>query len=97
MRVFSSGRLHLDFLFSLNFLALMKVCIGLVVTVFGVPAPVIIGGKNASDGQFPHQVTLKKRIRFALLWRFYYQDQQGKIDCLVIDRPAYRLWMKIIV
>ena len=38
----------------------MKACIGFVVTVFGVPAPVIIGGKNASDGQFPHQVTLKK-------------------------------------
>ena len=38
----------------------MKVFVGLVVSAVASPVPVIIGGKNASDGQFPHQVTLKK-------------------------------------
>merc|ERR1712235_62116 len=38
----------------------MKVFAGLVASALAAPAPVIIGGKNASDGQFPHQVTLKR-------------------------------------
>merc|ERR1712193_167139 len=38
----------------------MKVFAGLVATTLAAPAPAIIGGKNAVDGQFPHQVTLKR-------------------------------------
>ena len=38
----------------------MKVFAGLVASALAAPAPVIIGGKNAVDGQFPHQVTLKR-------------------------------------
>ena len=34
----------------------MKVFAGLVASALAAPAPVIIGGKNAADGQFPHQV-----------------------------------------
>ena len=34
----------------------MKVFAGLVATTLAAPAPAIIGGKNAVDGQFPHQV-----------------------------------------
>merc|ERR1712106_816525 len=33
---------------------------GLVVATLAAPAPAIIGGKNAVDGQFPHQVSLKR-------------------------------------
>ena len=38
----------------------MKVFAGLVATTLAAPAPAIIGGKNAVDGQFPHQVRLTK-------------------------------------
>merc|ERR1712168_1142582 len=38
----------------------MKVFAGLVASALAAPTPVIIGGKNAVDGQFPHQVTLKR-------------------------------------
>jgi len=38
----------------------MKVFAGLVVATLAAPAPAIIGGKNAVDGQFPHQVSLKR-------------------------------------
>merc|ERR1711936_1157586 len=39
---------------------IMKVFAGLVASAIASPVPVIIGGKNADDGQFPHQVTLKR-------------------------------------
>merc|ERR1712088_1240358 len=38
----------------------MKVLCGLVASALAAPAPVIIGGKDASDGEFPHQVSLKR-------------------------------------
>jgi len=38
----------------------MKVFAGLVACAAAAPAPVIIGGADATDGQFPHQVTLKR-------------------------------------
>jgi len=38
----------------------MKVFAGLVASALAAPTPVIIGGQNAVDGQFPHQVTLKR-------------------------------------
>ena len=39
----------------------MKIFVGLLASALGAPAPAIIGGSNASDGQFPHQVTLQNR------------------------------------
>merc|ERR1712179_156487 len=38
----------------------MKVLAGIVAAAIASPVPVIIGGQNAVDGQFPHQVTLKR-------------------------------------
>ena len=38
----------------------MKLFLGFVASALGAPAPQIIGGSNASDGQFPHQVTLQR-------------------------------------
>ena len=34
----------------------MKVFAGFLATALAVPVAVIIGGQNAVDGQFPHQV-----------------------------------------
>merc|ERR1712025_90610 len=36
----------------------MKISLGLIGSVFCAPTPVIIGGNDARDGQFPHQVAL---------------------------------------
>merc|ERR1719378_557203 len=38
----------------------MKVLCGLVASALAAPAPVIIGGSDAKDGEFPHQVSLKR-------------------------------------
>ena len=38
----------------------MKIFIGLLGTTLALPPPRIIGGKNAKDGDFPWQVTLKR-------------------------------------
>lgn len=44
------------YLFIWKIIVKMKVFAGLVATTLAAPAPAIIGGKNAVDGQFPHQV-----------------------------------------
>lgn len=38
----------------------MKILFGLFTSSLAVPTPVIIGGKDAKDGDFPWQVTLKR-------------------------------------
>ena len=71
----------------------MKVFAGLVVATLAAPAPAIIGGKNAVDGQFPHQVRDSTRCsvtliligfpetlnRLPLLRWFHHQQQQGYV------------------
>ena len=38
----------------------MKIFVCFFVNAFAVPTPAIIGGKDARDGDFPWQVTLKR-------------------------------------
>ena len=38
----------------------MKVFMGLFASGLAAPTPTIIGGKDAKDGEFPWQVTLKR-------------------------------------
>ena len=61
MRVQPPGQINIIQLFNnLNHSEKMKVFAGLVASALAAPTPVIIGGQNAVDGQFPHQVTLKR-------------------------------------
>jgi len=41
-----------------NFILRMKLGLGFLAAAYAAPTPVIIGGSNASNGEFPHQVTL---------------------------------------
>ena len=38
----------------------MKLLMGLLASASAAPSPTIIGGSNASDGQFPYQVLLSR-------------------------------------
>ena len=61
MRIQPPGQINIIQLFNnLNHSEKMKVFAGLVASALAAPTPVIIGGQDAVDGQFPHQVTLKR-------------------------------------